>query len=83
MLDHRRTGSGRRDDRVCIGRLKDVDKSFGESSCFTPVSAIERRLAAARLPLVKLDLATRTPKHVHGALAHLWKKLVDDAGYKE
>jgi hypothetical protein len=83
VFDHRRARSGWRNYRLGIRPLEDLDESFGESSCLASITAIESRLSAARLPVIKLDLATGFSENIDGRFTHLWEKLVNETGYEE
>ena len=78
MLNHSCAGAGGHND--VLGVAEDVQKMPGNLARFLGISAVERRLAAARLGPRKIDLETETVEHLSHRDADLREELVDDAG---
>ena len=77
MLDHSCAGAGRHNDVLRVA--EDIQKMPGNLARFIRISAIECRLAAARLGLRKIDLETETLEYLSYRDADLREDLIDDA----
>ena len=78
MLNHSCAGAGRHNNVLRVA--EDFQKMPRNLACLLGVSAIERRLAAARLGLWKIDLETETLEHLSHRDGDLREELVDHAG---
>ena len=56
---------------------------FGHSPRLSAVAGIKGRLAAARLPLIKFDFATRPAQNFNRGRTDAAPHLIDNAGYKQ
>lgn len=82
-MDHRRARSGWTDDRVGFAGFENFNESFRNLPRFVAITGIERRLAAARLAVVKLNFTTSAPQHGNGTRADAAPKLIDQARDEE
>ena len=81
VLDHRRAGARRCDDRVVAVELR--EEMLGRRAGLRLVPGVERRLAAARLSLREYRLGPEPSQQPHRRLPRLGEEGVDEAGAEE
>jgi hypothetical protein len=79
--DHGGAGTGGH-DYIALATVR-VEQFTSHRFRVVPETVIERRLAAARLRVVKIDLYSKTSQNTNHRLAHFWVELVDDTRHEQ